>query len=108
MNLEYNVLNHLNINDNGKFSDVTFLDDDYKELKKVLNTLKENNYIVLDKCSSRNFEAFGISNERKKCLKAKIKINGKIYLHSLNKELAQPEEETKRKRSFKLAYFFSF
>jgi len=105
MNLKYNVLNHLNINDNGKFNDVTFLDDDYDELKKVLNTLKENNYIVVDECSSRNFEAFGITNDRKKCLKAKIKINGKIYLHSLNKTVEEPSQ--KRKRSFKLAYFLN-
>jgi len=105
MNLKYNVLNHLNSNDNGKFIDVTFLDDDYDELKKVLNTLKEYNYIVVDECSSRNFEAFGITNDRKKCLKAKIKINGKIYLHSLKKTVEEPNQ--KRNRSFKLAYFLN-
>lgn len=83
MLLEKKILNYLNKNDNGETIDVTFIDDDYSSLNQVITELKARNFLVLDEHSARDFEAFGISNQRKRRLKAKINTNGKIYLHSL-------------------------
>lgn len=108
MDLEYNILDHLFKNDNGKFVDVTYLDENYSSLIEALIELKGNNYIVIDEVSPRNFTAFGISNQRKHKIRAKINIKGKIYYQSLNNKLNKSEQNSEKKRSFKLAHFFNF
>ena len=40
MKLEYSILEHLSAHDNGKFVDVTFLDENYEALKETLDELK--------------------------------------------------------------------
>lgn len=93
MLLERKILRYLNENDNGQTIDVTFIDEDYKALNEVIVELKGKNFVIIDEHSARDFEAFGISNERKRRLKAKINTNGKIYLHSL----IQREKASKNK-----------
>ena len=106
MKLEFDILNYLNENDNGKTIDITFIDDDYEMICEVLNRLKGRNLIVLDQNTFRDFEAFGISNSRKKMLKAKINNNGKIHLHALKNALDVPEK--KKRSAWKLSYLFNF
>jgi len=108
MDLEYNILNHLFNNDNGKFIDVSFLNEDYSSLIEALIELKGNNFIVIDEVSPRNFAAFGISNQRKHRIGAKINIKGKIYYQSLHNKLHRSEQISEKKRRFKLAHFFNF
>ena len=106
MKLEFDILNYLNSHDNGKTVDVTFIEDDYDAISEVLNELKGKNLIVLDHNNLRDFKAFGISNNRKKILKAKINTNGKIYLHALKD--AVDGQEKKRKSVWRLSYLFNF
>jgi len=108
MDLEYKILDHLYSNDNGRFVDVTFLDEDYSSLIEVLIELKGNNFIVIDEVKPRNFTAFGISNQRKHAIRARINIKGKIYYQNLNNKLIGTEKNIGKKRSFKLAHFFNF
>ncbi|MCF6296457.1 MAG: hypothetical protein L3J08_00480 [Flavobacteriaceae bacterium] len=96
MKLENKILNYLNSNDNGEVIDITFIDEDYSTVNQVVDELRGRNFIVVDNCSSRDFEAFGISNQRKRCVRAKINTNGKVYLHSLNMVENKPEKEIKR------------
>jgi hypothetical protein len=94
MLLEKKILNYLNNNDNGKTIDVTFIDDNYNALNQVITDLNAKNFVIIDEYSARDFEAFGISNQRKRRLKAKINTNGKIYLHSLiEREKANNKKE---------------
>ena len=105
MKLEYSILEHLSNNDNGKFVDITFIEDDYASLMTTLNELRGRNMILIDKNSGRDFEAFGIGNDRKKSIKAKIKMNGRIYFHSLKvKNIGRSKEG--RKSPWSLSYFF--
>jgi len=109
MRLERTILEHLNNNDNGNFIDITFVDENYSDLKASSELLNEQNLILIDKNSSRDFEAFGISNLRVKRLKAKIKMNGKIYLHTLeNKERELALKNKGKEKNRKFAYFFNF
>ncbi len=105
MMLELNILDYLNNNDNGKFIDITFIDDNYDNLIATSNLLNEKNFILIDENSARDFEAFGISNQRIKRVKAKIKINGKIHLHALNNK-GQKFETSNKIKSKILSYFF--
>jgi len=105
MMLELNILDYLNNNDNGKFIDITFIDDNYDNLIATSNLLNEKNFILIDENSARDFEAFGISNQRIKRVKAKIKINGKIHLHALNNKEQKFETSNKIKSKI-LSYFF--
>jgi hypothetical protein len=106
--LEHIVLDYLYKNDNGNFIDITYIDENYMALNETLNELKGKNLILIDDQSARDFEAFGITNTRKKSIHAKIKMNGKIYLHSLKKINQLTENSEKRKRSWKFAYLFNF
>jgi len=106
MKLEYSILEHLSSNDNGNFVDVTFIRDDYVSIGNALNELQGRNMILVDKNSSRDFEAFGIGNDRKKPLKAKIKMNGRIYFHSLKSKAGKKDSDEKRKNRWSLSYFF--
>ena len=106
MKLEYEILNYLNSHDNGKTVDVTFIEDDYDAIREVLNELKGRNLVVLDHNNIRDFEGFGISNNRKKILKAKINTNGRIYLHDLKDSV--DTQKKKGKKIWKLSYLFNF
>ncbi len=108
MQLEHIILDYLNKNDNGKFIDITFIDENYMALDETLNELRGKNLVLIDDQSARDFEAFGIANTRKKSIYAKIKMTGKIYLHSLKKINQLTEHSKKRKRSWKFAYLFNF
>lgn len=104
--LELKILEYLNNNDNGNFIDITFVDENYDSLISTSNLLNENNLILIDVNSARDFESFGISNQRIKRIRAKIKMSGKIHLLSLksiDEELATKE----RKTSKVLSYFFN-
>ncbi len=106
MLLEKKILNYLNTNDTGETIDVTFIDDDYNALNEVIIDLKGKNFVVVDEHSARDFKAFGISNQRKRRLKAKINTNGKIYLHSLiKKEEATNKKEKRNWKSYLLNSF---
>ncbi|WKK65365.1 hypothetical protein [Lutimonas zeaxanthinifaciens] len=106
MKLEYSILEHLSNNDNGRFVDVTFIEDDYVSIGKALNELRGRNMIVIDENSNRDFEAFGIGNDRKKSLKAKIKMNGRIYYHSLKSKVDKKDAHDKNENRWSLSYFF--
>jgi hypothetical protein len=106
--LELRILEYLNNNDDGKFVDITFIDENYFDLKDKIEELKEKNLVLIDDYQRRDFESFGISNQRKKSINAKIKMNGKIYLHSLNKINQLKANALKRKRSWKFASLFNF
>ena len=108
MNLELTILEYLNNNDNGSYVDITFIDENYSALIEKADELKAKNLILMDKSSSRDFEAFGITNNRKKSIKAKIKMTGKIYLHSVKKIEKLSDQNKKSKGSWKLASFFNF
>jgi len=108
VNLELTILEYLNNNDNGSYVDITFIDENYSALIEKVDELKAKNLILMDKSSSRDFEAFGIPNNRKKSVKAKIKMTGKIYLHSVKKIKKLSDQNNKSKRSWKLASLFNF
>jgi len=108
MQLEYSILEHLSDNDNGKFIDITFIEDDYTSLNNKLEELKGKNMILVDNKNSRDFVAFGIGNNRKKSIKAKIKMNGRIYFHSLKRKNGGASEDDGKKNRWSLSYFFSF
>ena len=109
MNLELTILEYLNNNDNGSYVDITFIDENYLALTEKADELRAKNLILIDKSSSRDFEAFGISNQRKKCLKAKINMNGKIHLYSLEDKIREKSvKKNKLQRAWKLSYLFNF
>jgi len=106
MKLEYSILEHLSEHDNGKFVDVTFLNDDYSLLKETLDELKGKNLILIDS-SGRDFEAFGIGNTRIKSIRAKIKMNGRVYFDSLKKIKKLGPQGNDRKNRWSLSYFLN-
>jgi len=108
VNLELTILEYLNNNDNGSYVDITFIDENYLALIEKVDELKAKNLILIDKSSSRDFEAFGILNDRKKSIKAKIKMTGKIYLHSVKKIEKLTDQNKKSNQSWKLASLFNF
>ena len=107
MMLKLKILEYLNNNDNGNFTDITFIDENYDNLKTTSNLLNEKGFIIIDENSARDFEAFGISNQRIKLIKAKIKTNGKIHLHALKNKNGELATKTKIKSKI-LSYFFNF
>ena len=106
MKLEYSILEHLSDNDNGKFVDITFIQDDHVTLRKTLDELLGRNMILVDDYSARDFEAFGIGNDRKKRIKAKIKMNGRIYFHTLKTRNEISGSNDRKKDRWSLSYFF--
>lgn len=108
MNLELTILEYLNNNDNDSYVDITFIDENYSALIEKADELKAKNLILIDKSSSRDFEAFGIPNNRKKSIKAKIKMTGKIYLQSVKKIKKLSDQNNKSNRSWRLASLFNF
>lgn len=108
MNLELTILEYLNNNDNGSYVDITFIDENYLALTEKADELKAKNLILIDKSSSRDFEAYGIPNNRKKSIKAKIKMTGKIYLQSVKKIEKLSDQNKKSNRSWRLASLFNF
>jgi hypothetical protein len=107
MKLEYSILEHLSENDDGKFVDITYIAEDYFALKNAVEELKGKNLILVD-VSGRDFEAFGIGNNREKSIKAKIKMNGRVYFDSLKKIKKMGSVGNDRKSRWSLSYFFNF
>lgn len=99
MKLELTILEHLSSNDNGQFVDITFVHDDYASVVKAVDELKGKNLIVIDEIKNRDLEEFGISNQRVRSIRAKIKMNGRVYLHSLQsiQKLKSDFKETRRR-----------
>ena len=106
MKLEYSILEHLSENDDGKFVDLTFIDEDYFSLQNAVNELKGKNLILVE-TRDRDFEAFGIGNDRKRSIKAKIKMNGRVYFQSL-KNINKIGSIGDGKNKWSLSYFFNF
>ncbi len=106
MKLEYSILEHLSNNDNGKLIDITFIEDDHASLRRSLNELKGKNMILIEDLNGRDFEAFGIGNDRKKVIKAKIKMNGRVYFHSLKAKNNSATAKEVNKNPWSLSYFF--
>jgi hypothetical protein len=106
MKLEYSILEHLSDNDNGKFIDITFIQDDHVSLRKTLDELKGRNMILVDGTSERDFELFGIGNDRRRSIKAKIKMNGRIYFHTLRSRNEISGSKDRKKDRWSLSYFF--
>jgi hypothetical protein len=108
MKLEYTILEFLNDRDDGRFVDVTFVHDDYSSLLDALNELEGKNLIVVQN-AGRDFGAFGISNDRPKSVKAKIKLNGRAYFHSLKGiEKITKELRGKKRNRWNLSHFLTF
>ncbi|MDH3323930.1 MAG: hypothetical protein OEM04_13125 [Flavobacteriaceae bacterium] len=109
MKLEFKILDFLNSNNNERFVDITFIDENYEQIKDACKSLSGRNLVVIDSSQSRDFEAFGISNQRIKRIKAKINMNGRIYLHSLKNNSGEFALNSKRRKNkWKLSYFFNF
>ena len=106
MKLEYSILEHLSNYDDGTFVDITFIEEDHISLRKTLDELVGRNMILVDENSARDFEAFGIGNDRKKRIKAKIKMNGRIYFHTLRSRNQTSGSNDRRKNRWSLSYFF--
>ena len=108
MKLEYSILEHLSNNDNGKFIDITFFDDDYGAIREALEELKGKNLILTDSTSGRDLEAFGITNNRKKSIRAKINTNGRAYFHSLKNLEKLKSGVRNNRKGWSLSYFLNF
>lgn len=107
MKLEYTILEYLSERDDGRFVDVTFIHEDYKELLDTVEELKGKNLIVVEQ-AGRDFAAFGITNDRPKSLKAKIKLNGHAYFHSLKGiESIKKELRGRRRNRWNLTHFLA-
>jgi hypothetical protein len=106
MKLEYSILEHLSNNDNGKFVDITFIEDDHASFRKALDELQGRNMILVDEDNRRDFAAFGIGNDRTKPINAKIKMNGRIYFHTLRSRNEISGSKDRRKNRWSLSYFF--
>lgn len=106
MQLEYSILEHLSDNDNGKFVDITFIEEDHEVLWNTLDELLGRNMILVDNYGARDFGAFGIANNRKRSIKAKIKMNGRIRFHTLKSKKSFESRNDRRKNRWSLSYFF--
>ena len=107
MKLEYTILEYLSERDDGGFVDLTFVHEDYSTLMEAVEELKGKNLIVVED-AGRDFAAFGISNDRPKSLKAKMKLNGRAYFHSLKGiEQIKKELRGRRRNRWNLTHFFS-
>ena len=108
MKLEYTILEYLSERDDGSFVDVTFMHEDYSSLMDAVEVLKGRNLIVVED-AGRDFARFGISNDRPKSVKAKIKLNGRAYFHSLKGiEQIKKELRGRRRNRWNLTHFLSF
>ncbi len=108
MKLEYTILEYLSERDDGSFVDVTFMHEDYRSLMDAVEELKGRNLIVVED-AGRDFARFGISNDRPKSVKAKIKLNGRAYFHSLKGiEQIKKELRGRRRNRWNLTHFLCF
>ena len=107
MKLEYTILEYLSERDDGGFVDLTFVHEDYSSLMDAVEELKGKNLIVVED-AGRDFAAFGISNDRPKSIKAKMKLNGRAYFHSLKGiEQIKKELRGRRRNRWNLTHFLS-
>jgi len=107
MKLEYTILEYLSERDDGSFVDVTFLHEDYELLMDTMEELKGKNLIVVEN-AGRDFAAFGITNDRPKLIKAKIKLNGRAYFHSMKGiDAIRKELRGRRRNRWNLTHFLA-
>ena len=108
MKLEYTILEYLSERDDGRFVELTSVHEDYESLMSALDELKGKNLIVVED-AGRDFSRFGISNNRPKSVKAKIKLNGRAYFHSM-KGIEQIKKELRGRSRYRwnLTHFLSF
>ncbi len=108
MKLEYTILEYLSERDDGSFVELASVHEDYGSLMEALDELKGKNLIVVED-SGRDFARFGISNDRPKSVKAKMKLNGRAYFHSLKGiEQIKKEFRGRRRNRWNLTHFLSF
>lgn len=108
MKLEYTILEYLSDRDDGSFVELTSVHEDYSSLMNAVEELKGRNLIVVEE-AGRDFARFGISNDRPKSLKAKIKLNGRAYFHSLKGiEQIRTELRGRSRNRWNLTHFLSF
>ncbi len=106
MIIEKKILEYLHENDRGRFIDVSSVNLNYDELKSSVENLNSRKFIVLEQNKPRNFEAFGITNNRIRKINAKINSRGEEYLFCLNNSGNENCRKSKKNRFWKLAYFF--
>jgi len=108
MKLEYTILEYLSEHDDGRFVELTSVHEDYDSLMTALDELKGKNLIVVED-AGRDFSRFGISNNRPKSVKAKLKLNGRAYFHSLKGiEQIKKELRGRSRNRWNLTHFLSF
>jgi len=108
MKLEYTILEYLSERDDGRFVELAAVHEDYDSLMSALDELKGKNLIVVED-AGRDFSRFGISNNRPKSVKAKIKLNGRAYFHSLKGiEQIKKELRGRSRNRWNLTHFLSF
>ncbi len=108
MKLEYTILEYLSERDDGRFVELTSVYEDYDSLMSALDELKGKNLIVVED-AGRDFSRFGISNNRPKSVKAKLKLNGRAYLHSLKGiEQIKKELRGRSRNRWNMTHFLSF
>ena len=107
MKLEYTILKYLSERDDGRFVELAAVHEDYNSLMKAVDELKGRNLIVVED-AGRDFSRFGISNDRPKSVKAKMKLNGRAYYHSM-KGIEQIKQELRgrRRNRWNLTHFLS-
>ena len=108
MKLELTILEFLSSNDDGQFVDITFINDDYPSVVSAVDELRGKNLIVIDEFSKRDLEEFGISNQRVRTIRAKIKMNGKVYLHSLQGINKLKNDIKGTRRRWGVSHFLNF
>jgi hypothetical protein len=108
MKLEYTILEYLSERDDGRFVELTSVHEDYDSLMSALDELKGKNLIVVED-AGRDFSRFGISNNRPKSVKAKLKLNGRAYFHSLKGiEQIKKELRGRSRNRWNMTHFLSF
>ena len=107
MKLEYTILEYLIERDDGRFVELTTVHEDYDSLMGAVEELKGKNLIVVED-AGRDFSRFGISNDRPKSVKAKMKLNGRAYFHSIKGiEQIKKELRGRRRNRWNLTHFLS-
>ncbi|RUA11079.1 MAG: hypothetical protein DSY82_04025 [Flavobacteriia bacterium] len=106
MKLEQKILEYLKDHDDGRFMDVSLIDNNYELVKEAVSILKGKNLIVVENTKPRNLEFFGIPNNRISRIKVKINSNGKAFLFGLRNKKNGVNMEQNKKSFWKMAYFF--
>ena len=108
--LEYKILKHLSINNNGRFIDISEIESDTEFLKSVISDLKKRELILTEPYpripwdSSTGVIGSSPSDKPEKC---KIKLSGLEYLDSLEKSDTDFELAKKTLKEFPKTKWFA-